>query len=317
MLKLSFEDPSHWRDIDALRRQPPPTNQGELANWIHYQSVGTPHSAEIKRRIDWLRSQHGGGSQPWVAISGEAHLGKTNAITRVLLENALKAELSWMAYQDNDFQYLPYVFVTAGPQGEALALMRSIAHFCGLPSTGKNTQDLHRTLSTVLPSLGTEVVVIDDAHFLRRVGASASRVTDGLRNLLHLPVAFVFVGVDLHRSALLRDPGRNNDSVRQLQRRAHGVVLSPLDRPQDATALKRAISTLAARLSEVKELGLDGIHDPVSLRALVQAYDYRPGSILEALKRSAVEALSDDGVISAERLRGEAERAGVEGLAAG
>lgn len=150
-------------------------------------------------------------------------------------------------------------------------------------------------LSAALPQLGTRLIVVDDAQMFRRRSENASRVTDGLRVALHLPVPFAFVGIDLHSSALLYRSTRNNDTARQLERRHLPVVLAPLDRSETRPVM-RLIADYKKRISQIPDLDTTAaFSDLTALAHVVGACEGRPGSLLSALKRATAEAIATNG----------------------
>jgi hypothetical protein len=304
MSRLSFADPDHWQAIHNLRTMTPPTTSVDLYSWIHAQHVATHYEAQIEGALDKVMRQHTGTNECWLAISGPSHLGKSTAITQVLLARAMKDAHLWRQRNHDSFLQTPYVYVEAASKQEARGLLAAIARVCSLPDAGSE-KDLHQMLSHVLPSLGVRLIVVDDAQMYRRVSDNASRLTDGIRNLLHLPVPLVFVGIDLESSALLRDPGRNNDTVLQLQRRRIQINLSPLRAGEERVAFE-AITRLDRRMRHVPGLKPQYL-DHHLLRDLLLHLDGRLGSILNTLKRACVEAIANNkGVVTPDLVRSEA-----------
>ncbi|GAA3682147.1 hypothetical protein GCM10022237_46160 [Nocardioides ginsengisoli] len=305
MPRLSFAEPDHWPAIHQLRTTAPPCTPDALYSWIHAQHVPTRYEAQIGSALDKVMRQHTGTNECWLAVSGPSHLGKSSALTQVVLERAMTEPHAWRQRNPDGYLQTPYVYVEAASKQEARGLLAAIARVLGLPDVG-NEKDLHQMLSQALPSLGVRLIVVDDAQMYRRVSDSASRLTDGIRNLLHLPVPFVFVGIDLEHSALLRDPGRNNDTVLQLQRRRIQLNLSPLRTGQERTAFD-AITSLDRRMRKVVDLDLRYM-DHHLIRDLLLHLDGRLGSILNTLKRAFVEAIANNkGVVTADLVRNEAD----------
>ncbi len=302
MVSLRFTRPRDWPAIHQSRTTPPPADPGDIVTWIHCQAAPTGQFAAISKALDGVLRSHCGTNERWLAISGEPHLGKTHAITSLLLRRAMNDKRGWFSRGKSGHLHVPYVYVTAAPDGQARGLLASIAEFCGIPSAGQKEQDLLALLDRLLPTLGTKAVVVDDANNYRRASANASRLTDGLRNVIHLPVPLVFVGVDLHRSALLLDPGRNNDTVQQLARRNTMLRLFALRGVGDEGEAKRFIVGMAKRLRLIDSLDLRGLQDAAALARLLALCEGRPGSVLETLQNAAVAAVTEDSVLSGDRL---------------
>jgi hypothetical protein len=305
MARLTFTNPDHWRAIHRLRTLPPPSDPSQLFAWIHAQHIDTAYEAHLSAAFTKLMRQHVGTNEHWLAISGPSHLGKSSAVTRVLLDRVLADPAGWRTRTREGWLRTTYVYVEVGSRQEARGILASVARFCGLPDTGRE-KELHDMLAVVLPQLGVELIVVAEAQRLRRVSDVASRTVDGVRQLVHLPVPFVFVGIDLDRSALLRDPGRNNDTVYQLQRRHSHLRLTPLPRGSEAkvVGIIRAFALLTRPIN-----GLDTacLADPAVIRDLIQSVEGRPGSLINTLKRAAVEAIADNnGLLTGELVRAEA-----------
>ena len=307
MRAFSYSQVDQWREFHAFRNGPPPSGDDHLYAWIHALHVSGPFEAKIGAGFDRVQRQHTGSNEAWLGISGPAHLGKTRAVTNVLMTRALAEPDRWRTRSKGGGLHTPYLYVEAASNQEARGLLASIARGCGLPDQGSE-KDLHGMLTAVLPQLGTRLIVVDDAQMFRRRSENASRVTDGLRVALHLPVPFVFVGIDLHSSALLYRSTRNNDTARQLERRHIPLVLRALDRSETRPAM-RLIAEYKKKVIQIA--GLDAtaaFSDLAALAHVVGACEGRPGSLLSALKRATTEALATNaGTLTADLLVAEVE----------
>lgn len=308
MRPFAYDRLDQWLDFHQFRTGPPPADLNDLCTWIHALHIPGPFEPAIANGFDRVMRHHTGGNECWLGITGPAHLGKTRAVTSILMHRALAEPDRWRTRNPRGYLWTPYVYVEAASNQEARGLLASIARACGLPDEG-NEKDLHQMLSALLPELGVRLIAVDDAQMFRRRSDNASRVTDGLRTLLHLPVPFAFVGVDLHSSALLYRSTRNNDTALQLERRHMPLALQPMPSDQPADAI-RLIRGFKHRLSAIDDLDLSpALRDPNVLSFAVGACEGRPGSLLNALKRAAIEALVlNDGVLSGEILAGEVDR---------
>lgn len=286
-----FTDHGSWRAIHRLRTAAPPEQDGpEMEAWIHTLHVPV-YESQIATAVDRLVRQHTGTNRRWLAIDGPSHLGKSSAITALLLARAM-AHPHWRTRSPEGRLQTPFIYLASQTNQTSKAYLVAMARACGLPADGDEPR-LHYRLSELLPVHGVQLIVIDDGHFCRRTSDHASRLSDGLRALLDLPVPIAVVGIDMDRSAWLRDPGRNNDSAQQLRRRANRLVLRPLRRDSGP----RPAALLAALLRNL--LRIDGFQAP-GLNAqtmfwLTTRLDGSTGSILEAVKSAAVEAISDNG----------------------
>jgi hypothetical protein len=297
---LNFETPQHWVRLHEGRNCDPPTDSVALEHWIHLQYVPTRQDADIDEAIDRLLKRHVGLNARWLAVDGESTIGKSEAITAILLRRAMAHPDRWYQRGDTGALHVPYVYVVA-TSPSTLDLLRDICEFLGLPTEGKEHEVLKR-LKKNLSRLGTILIVVDEAQMFRRKSAGASTVTDNLRNVLHLSVPFVFVGVDLGASALLRDWGVNNDTARQLRRRHDLVPLQRLTGPTGVAQIKEFVTAFGRQMLRVKGLRATGLSDPIILTELAIRSEGRPGTMLETLKNAAVLAIHADGDISTQHL---------------
>lgn len=297
---LDFETPQHWPSLHEWRACAPPTDASALKRWIHFQYFPTQQDQRISLQIDRLLDRHVALNARWLAVSGESTIGKSEAITAILLRRAMTQAQTWYERDDEGALHVPYVYVVA-TSPSTLDLLGGICEFVGLPSEGKE-HDLLKRLRKNLPRLGTILIVVDEAQMFRRKSSGASTVTDNLRNVLHLPVPFVFVGVELDNSALLRDWGVNNDTVRQLRRRHDMVAVQRLVGSSGVAEIKALVTAFGKRMRRIDGLGVTVLEDTKVLAQLAVATEGRPGSMLEALKSATVLAVNDGLDLGAEHV---------------
>ena len=302
--KPNFRDPRWWPRIHAATHAAPPEDPKALALWIHLLTVPTPHMQALKAAQAQLRLRHVGFTERWLAVSGESDLGKSRAITAIMLREAMASEEPWMNRRSDGSLHVPFVYIEVDRGEEAPGLMSAIAKFCGIPNSG-NGRDLLDRLSEALPRVGTRLIVIDDARMLRRSSASASRLTDGLRTLLRLPVPILYIGIDLPASALLWDPGRNNDTVQQLVRRHDALHLNRLNGPEGVATVNSIVAAFARRLRQIPNFTAPGLTDRPLLSDLAMRSQGRPGTLFITLKFAAAGAALGDRILSAERIAAE------------
>jgi hypothetical protein len=314
---FAFDQLDRWLDFHSFRSGPPPSDIDDLCNWIHALHIPGPYEPLISAGFDRVTRHHTGANECWLGITGPAHIGKTRAVTNVLIQRALLEPDRWRTRSRRGGLWTPYVYVEAASNQEARGLLASIARACGLPDEGSE-KDLHRMLCAILPELGVRLIAVDEAHMFRRRSDNASRVADGLRVVLHLPVPFAFIGVDLHTSALLYRSSRNNDTALQLERRHMPLPLRPMT-SDDPRAAARLIGLFKRQVSQIPDLDLTGgFGDANVLSFAATACEGRPGSLLSALKRSVIEAIAtNDGVLTAELLAAEVDRSRVPSLSEG
>lgn len=292
--KVNFSQPANWPAVHHARTGPPPTgNPRDLQSWIHLQHIPSAFDRAVAKAIDQVVTDHRGTTEAWLAVSGERHLGKTNATTAIMLTRSMTGPTPWRTKQASGWRYIPYVFVEASSNPTAKMVMRETCRFLGLPPGGDEA-DLRARLRDVLPEMGVIAINVDEGQNFRRSSATAKTVADGLRGLLHLPVPMIYSGLDLRQSALLKRFNDVGDSADQLIERAQILDLGTLGDAQGINELGRLIRGFGKRLAEIDGFTAPALTDNSTVKALIAAKSGRPGSILETLKKAAADAVVSD-----------------------
>lgn len=150
-------------------------------------------------------------------VDAKAGLGKTTAVLQFARSyHREQIELYSALTQEGNLR-LPVAIVSLPGSVTIKGLNRLLCNFYGVPSRTGNTDDLRdRVLDAVL-TCRTKVIVIDDIHFLNMNRHDHREVINHLKHLSStLPVVFVFVGVGIDRSGLLRE-GLVHESEEQAQ----------------------------------------------------------------------------------------------------
>jgi AAA domain len=299
----SMTDPSVYRDLLRTRHKPPPVAATpewveETKLWIHLQYIPTPATEIFGSKVSRVQMLSGGQKRQWLALSGPATAGKTELLSNFLLDLAESTGIPWRT-RVGDYTHVPGVYVKASGKQQGAGLLKSICRFCGIDESG-HEDDLVARLMHLLPRLGTKVVLVDDAHNYRRVSDIATSLTDSLRNVITLPVTFVFSGVALHDSALLRQTQqRHHESTEQLRSRCTSMTLEPIIVPRDNVAYRHLVTAFGGRIRTIPGMRASGLSEPKMLLRLAQRCAGRPGAILGCLKDAAVLALYEDLDLSA------------------
>lgn len=291
-----------------------------LARWV--RSIGPIENSDIHGiesalhellEHNWLTAN---GGRRWLAVNGPAMVGKTQAVTAAMLrvhDELLNTPPDLGA--GIHASHIPGVFVSdAGASWPNL--LRSIAEFAGIPlAPSTPAHEVLRTLRTVLPNLGTQFIVVDDAHMLRRVAATRD-LTDRLKLTLDaLPVSFVFVGAGLDNSALLRTSDSSEDEYSaaiQLAGRMQRLDLNAFtsnNAAQRRTWLRR-IDALLTRLEQIDGLDTTGMRDATFAANLFDLADGLTGLSFELLKDATIHAITahqkptTDDLLAAAKTRG-------------
>lgn len=304
--KFNFSQPAVWPAVHDARMGPPPEQDPEeIQSWIHLQHVTSPFDRAVAQAIDQVIKDHRGTTEAWLAISGERHLGKTNATTALMVHRSMTDRTPWRSKQVSGWRYVPFVFVEATSNPTAKMVMRESCRFLGLPAGGDEA-DLRVRLCQALPEMRVKAICVDEGQNFRRKTASAKTVADGLRGLLHLPVPMIYSGLDLRESALLKrfTDLEDSDSADQLIERATVVDLSKLGDTQGFTELGRLIQKFGKRLELIDGFTAPALTDNNVLKALIASKSGRPGSILETLKKAASDAIDADRCLSTDLLLG-------------
>lgn len=184
-----------------------------VANWIRRVGpIETPMVSEMYSLMTDLLHTNGqalNGARQWLAIDGPPLVGKTQGVVVA----ALRIRDWLLDHQPDDrrepFDHIPVVIVSGDLGLVALArtLLDKIADYLGteLPRRGGYAAAIS-SLSRILRDTGTLLVIVDDAHFIKRK-TGTRELTDDLKDIITtLPVTFVFVGAGLWHSALLHVP---------------------------------------------------------------------------------------------------------------
>lgn len=320
MRRVNVENHATWHDLHELssRRHPftPDDDPADIAAWVHAVYIRTSRDIDLLRAIQRTVRRNGSTKRHWLGLDAPANSGKSEMLLRFAIgvhhqaggppdqtpertapdESADQAArpitLAARPHETDTFQRVPILYIQADSGQQGAGLLRTIAETAGIPSQGSEDA-LRRRLAHVLPRMGTVIVIVDDAHMLRRVSDRATKLTDSIRASLRLPVTFVFSGAGLHASALLRIGGPvGYESTEQLRSRHTMLTLPPLTLRTDRNYLRRLIGDYLKTLSAVvPQLDTPFRSDNVVLGQLVEATDGRVGALMGLLKDGTIEAL--------------------------
>lgn len=328
--KINLQDRTQWHLLPRdLNQYPPPPcaidgNSRTLARWIYgLGPIETSDIQQITRAVDRMLDTNVSApydSSQWVAVDGPSHIGKTYAVvvTMLRLHDTLLGTESPPPVDREHAEHIPVIYVADQGASEK-TLLQSIATAAGVPySAGESTSVLRHRLRLTLPRIGCRLIVVDEAHMLRRVGA-ARDLTDNLRKELSLPVSFLFCGAGLRESALYRRtdvPARpaqtalrrkkvsdgiddlaaiGDDAAMQLRNRMKAVQLLPFS--GGLTKEQRAWANRMNRLIKHLE-SIDGL-DCTELRSesfTTQLFNYasgRTGTSFTLIKDACAAAIYD------------------------
>lgn len=295
------------------------SDRDAVGAWIsRLQPIETSDIQLIEDAIRHQLSRNAGqyqGSRQILAIDGDSALGKTVAVSTAMLR--IHDELTSSPPPTRPgvhIRHFPVVYVS--DQGASFPrLLKAIAGFVHSPLGARNAvaDDLLDHLARFLPSVGTRLIVVDDAHMLRRVGA-ARDLTDNLKRTVdRLPVSFVFVGAGLQRSALFKTSNTSDEysAATQLQRRIHLIEIAALSAPEHHKAWTNRINRFATEIEKIPGYDCSVLRDPTfrqNLFALAQgstglSFELAKDTLTRAIKQDRVPTV--DGLIAAARSRGQ------------
>lgn len=186
-------------------------------------SVTTPLGLRMRRRIDDLVTENTANplERRTLILEGPATFGKTTATMFEVLRRQRRA-ITDKGPLLGPYVHMPWLYVEIGAGYGYKDIAEAIEIHAGLVPRSRDTaQAKVAHLRSMLPKLGVEGIVIDDAHNLR--SSPEGKTVDGLKNLLTgLPVTLVFIGLNpMSKSALLNGAARGmGSSVQQIARRA-------------------------------------------------------------------------------------------------
>ncbi|MET3860466.1 type II secretory pathway predicted ATPase ExeA [Dietzia sp. 2505] len=262
---LSVQEPEDWpflpRRCPTLPSAFDHHDRDTVCAWIN--QLKPIETSDIKTIEDsmWHQLKRNGhqyqGGRQILAVDGEAALGKTEAVTTALLRvhDVLIQDAPIPALPEAQVRHCPVVYIA--DQGASFPrLVKAIARFVqsALPLKSSTSADeVLEHLARLLPNLGTKLIVIDDAHMLRRIGAGRD-LTDNLKRAVdRLPVSFVFVGAGLQKSALFKTSGEPGEysAATQLARRIKNIQLTPLTTEKQQPAWNNRVNNLVTEIEKV------------------------------------------------------------------
>lgn len=141
-------------------------------------------------------------ARPGLAVSGPSTLGKSTATMWVAKQHERRMRDKTGRVGDDSFAPVVYVPTPAGttPKG----IMAAFCNWLGLPMHRQATaQELTEQVVTVLRTLGTSMVLLDEIHNLKTRSTTGADAASALKGFAErLDAVFVYVGIDLPASDL-------------------------------------------------------------------------------------------------------------------
>ncbi len=231
-------------------------------------------------------------------VTGPPHSGKT---TTILAKAVQDAQRQWAGEPDRRPRSIPWIYVEATTAGRGRALAQDMCTFLGLPfGRVENAAALIGRLGHNAAAIGLRGIIIDDVHFLR---SSQRSDQQSLANIIKglvtsVPATFVFIGIDLPHSPLVRPTKDGNAPSDQLANRADWITFQPWPRSTETGELNPHWLRLLANLRE--QIALPGgrrqwrLDRLSTTEFLIERSGRRPGSVIEWVTRAANHAIWTD-----------------------
>jgi hypothetical protein len=193
--------------------------------------IRTPQLLDLHEQLAAIvaaNRQDGDKNKPAALVDAYPGLGKTTAVqeyakTYHQQQIALRGDTT-----PEGHRRVPIIYLALTGNTHIKGLNQAICRFYGLPTTGNADTLAARAVDTVL-SLGTQVFVIDDVHFLDMRRRDAPAMANHLKYLSNaFPVTIIYIGVGVVARGLLTEGMTTAQALyAQFGRRTTPLSLSP------------------------------------------------------------------------------------------
>lgn len=232
------------------------THQGRLLTLLNQREISARRSMIV--------------SGPWAS-------GKTTAIKMLGKTHELRTRLRFPGQER-----IPVVYITTPPKGSPRKLASEFANFLGLPNRPRsNVTDIADAVCQVLTDCRTDLVIVDEIHNLNLATSVGEDMSDHLKYFTeHLPVTFVYAGINVDASGLF-----TGLRGRQISGRSVLTRTGPFPHNSEWTSL---VATLESALRLHR-------HRPGSLVAQAKYLHHRSGggisSLSHLVRQAAISAI--------------------------
>ncbi|MFI9077576.1 TniB family NTP-binding protein [Streptomyces sioyaensis] len=254
----------------------------------------------MERRMK-ANSRRAAGARAGLVLDGPPTVGKSTLVKlfAARYENRLRRrhpEKFQDGYEANGMliDYTPVVYLSIPARATPKDLSVLLADYLGMVQLGRATQtDITNHVLTVLADVGTELVIIDDVHFLDLSAREGRVVNDHLKYIANETAAtFVYTGVELKKSGLFLE-GQATSRATQTAGRNTRHAVSKFGCTTDADKLEWAQTVKA-----LEDTLILYRHKPDQLVKLSPyLYDRTGGSICaltDLIRESAIEAVMSE-----------------------
>ncbi len=229
-----------WRDhVDYQPTKPRPVTLSELQAlpradrdaydlerraWISAETViRTPDVKAIFEHYfdsrDETLAPGQGTSRSGVVVSGNAYMGKSSTLMQICREHerGARAARPLAPGAEDPTEFMPVVYFNLPATLTPKALMLSLAAWMGLP-LARSTTSARATevVRDYLKAHGTTLVAIDELHKVRSQTKDGGDTVNALKGFQEsVPAVFLYAGVNIPKSHLMRDPGLADQFLRR------------------------------------------------------------------------------------------------------
>ncbi|WP_328449942.1 TniB family NTP-binding protein [Streptomyces sp. NBC_00386] len=271
---------------------------------IYHSALAIVDTAQVKRlhylleRRMKANARRAAGARAGLVFDGPPTVGKSTLVKLfgARHENRLRRknpEKFQDGYEANgmliDFTPVVYLSIPARATPKDLSVL--LADYLGMVQRGRGTQtDITNHVLSVLADVGTELVIIDDVHFLDLSAKEGRVVNDHLKYIANETAAtFVYTGVNLKKSGLFLE-GQADSRATQTSGRNTRHAVSKFGCVTDREKIEWAKTVMALEDTLVLYR-----HNPGHLVKLSSyLYDRTAGSICaltDLVRESAIEAV--------------------------
>lgn len=180
--------------------------------------------------------QDGDKQKPAVLVDAYPGLGKTTAVLDFVRDYHLKQIELHGAFTGAGHRRVPVAYIDLSGNTQIRGLNAALCRFYHLPEYG-NSDTLAERAKDACLSLGTQVFVIDDLHFLAPVAADQNsvRMANHLKFLSNtFPVTLIYIGVEVMSRRMLSEGRPLQEALlAQFGRRTTPLTLRPFQVDDD------------------------------------------------------------------------------------
>ncbi|MBI4901875.1 MAG: TniB family NTP-binding protein [Actinobacteria bacterium] len=229
-----------WRDhVDYKPAKPRPLSLAELhalpkperdaydterRAWISAETlIRTPDVKAIFEHYldsrDETLAPGQGTSRSGVVVSGNSYMGKSSTLMQICREHErdARARRPTAPGVEDPTDFLPVVYFNLPATLTPRALMLSLAAWMGLPLPGRTTSArATEVVRDYLKTHGTTLVAIDELQKVRSHTQDGGDTVNALKGFQEsVPAVFLYAGVNIPQSHLMRDPGLADQFLRR------------------------------------------------------------------------------------------------------